>query len=316
MRLLTGNPLAWELDLPGGSAVSIGVFDGVHRGHQVVLRRLVATAATLAATPAVLTFDPHPLEVVAPDAAPKLLTTVEQRVEVFAELGIELVGVLPFVEIRDLTPQAFAREVLAERLAARHVVVGSDFRFGKDREGTAELLASLGGQLGFSVEPVELLAERDGEVVSSTRIRRLVASGAVEEAAEVMGRPHELRGRVIHGDSRGHSIGYPTANLHIPERMAIPADGVYAAWAVVEGKAWPAVVNIGVRPTFGVSSRTVEAHLLGFSGDLYGSQVALRFVSRLRDERRFGGVDELVEQLQRDVEEGRRRLEETRWRPE
>jgi riboflavin kinase/FMN adenylyltransferase len=316
MRLLTGNPLAWELDLPGGSAVSIGVFDGVHQGHRLVLRRLVATAAELAATPAVLTFDPHPLEVVAPDAAPKLLTTVEQRVEVLAELGIELVGVLPFVEIRDLTPQAFAREVLADRLVARHVVVGSDFRFGKDREGTAGLLASLGEQLGFSVEPVELLAERDGEVVSSTRIRRLVASGAVEEAAEVMGRPHELRGRVIHGDSRGHSIGYPTANLHIPERMAIPADGVYAAWAMVEGKAWPAVVNIGVRPTFGVSSRTVEAHLLGFSGDLYGSQVALRFVSRLRDERRFGGVDELVEQLQGDVEEGRRRLEETRWQPE
>lgn len=306
LRLLTGDPLGWEVDRP--TVVTVGVFDGVHLGHQKVMAKVVERAGALDARPAALTFDPHPLEFLAPDRAPRMLTSVDQRAELLSELGIELVGVLPFLQIRDLPPQAFGIEVLAERLQARWVAVGADFRFGRDRSGDPELLARVGQDHGFEVEVMGMLGEKDGEVVSSTRIRRYLAEGRVADAARLLGRPFELRGTVIHGDARGTGIGFPTANLHIPERMAIPADGVYAVRAATGDDVHPAVVNIGVRPTFGVSTRTVEAHLLDFSGDLYGTEMGLRFVARLRDERRFDSVDELVAQLHRDVAAGRELL--------
>lgn len=298
MKVLTGDPLAWRVDHP--TALTIGVFDGVHLGHQRVMSTVVSRAERGGTTPTALTFDPHPLEFLAPERAPKLLTDIDQRIELLVGLGIEVVGVLPFPQIRDLPASVFAREVLAECLKARLVVVGGDFRFGKERSGDAALLAELGAQLGFEVETVEMVGE--GEVVSATRIRRYVAEGEVEAAARLLGRPFELRGRVIRGDGRGREMGFPTANLHIPERMAIPADGVYSAWAVVDDEAHPAMVNIGVRPTFGVSARTVEVHLIDYRGDLYGKMMRVRFVERLRDERRFPSIEALISQLRSDRE--------------
>lgn len=306
--LLTGDPLGWEVD--GPTAVTIGVFDGVHLGHRRVMRRIVASAREADLHPVALTFDPHPLEFVAPDRAPSLLSTVDDRAELLGECGVEVVGVLPFLQIRDMVPRVFAEEVLARRLQARRVAVGANFRFGRDRTGDVGALARLGEEHGFSVEVVDLYGERDGEVISSTRIRTLLEAGEVRHAAALLGRWFSVRGPVIHGDARGRAIGFPTANLHVPDRMAVPAHGVYVAWAAFDGEPHPAVVNVGVRPTFGVNTRTVEAHLLDFDGDLYGTELTVSFVERLRDERRFGSVDELVAQIGQDVADARLVFEE------
>ncbi len=300
--VLEGDPLGWST--PGPSAISIGVFDGVHRGHRTVIERLLRRAERDNLVPTVLTFHPHPLAVVAPERAPRLLTTVEQRIELLGGLGVEVVGVLPFDRIRNTEPEIFARGVLAERLEARLVAVGTDFRFGHDRAGDVDTLRRVGEECGYEVATVELLNE-DDQPISSTRIRRLVAEGRVGEAADILGRPHEVRGRVVAGDGRGRTIGVPTANLEVDPDVALPGDGVYAAWAVVAGSVHPAVVNIGTRPTFDGEARIAEAHLLDFDGDLYGHPLALRFVSRLRGERRFDSVDELVAQIRADVNTAR-----------
>jgi len=304
--LLRGDPLGWSV--PGPSAVAVGVFDGVHVGHQEVARQIVEAARLQDLIPIALTFDPHPLEFLDPARAPLLLTSVEQRCELLGALGIGAVGVLPFPQIRDLAPEVFATEVLGARLQAKLVAVGADFRFGRDRKGDTHLLESLGGSIGMSVTIVQLIGELNGEKASSSRVRELIVVGDVEHAAVLLGRWFELRGPVMHGDSRGRQIGFPTANLHVPERMAVPADGVYAAFAGVGGAHHPAVVNIGSRPTFGPGQATVEAHLLDFDGNLYGSELSLRFVSRLRNEQRFESVDRLVEQIGRDVDAGSRIL--------
>jgi len=296
----TTDPLLWRSHCP--SAVAIGVFDGVHRGHQAVIEDLVEGAAALGLCPIALTFDPHPLEFLAPERAPRLLGSIEHRVELLGRLGVEIVGVLPFPIIRDLAPAVFATEVLSDRLMARQVAVGADFRFGRDREGDLTLLTEAGARAGFEVKAVSLVTAAGGEVVSSSQIRSMLEQGEVEAAERMLGRPFELRGPVIHGDARGRAIGFPTANLHIPDRLAVPAYGVYAAWAHWEGLERPAVVNIGVRPTFGKDGRTVEAHLLGFDGDLYGVEMTLRFVERIRPEVRFDGVEALVAQIGRDVQ--------------
>lgn len=298
--ILRGDPFGWHVDVEG-TAVAVGVFDGVHRGHQQVMADLTAMARSRGLVPAALTFDPHPLEFLAPDRAPDLLTTVEQRAELLAECGVEILGVLPFLEIRDLDPRAFVTEILCLRLKVGAIAVGENFRFGRDRGGDPALLHELGDANGFTVDVVEMVvhAGPDG-VISSTRIRELLAAGDVRLAAVLLGRPFVLVGPVIHGDSRGRTIGFPTANLHIPERMAIPANGVYACWVERNGARHAAVVNIGVRPTFGVSTRTIEAHLLDFDDDLYGESIALHFVDRIREERRFDGVDALVAQIATD----------------
>lgn len=305
-QVLTGDPLGWILEKP--TAITVGVFDGVHLGHQAVMARLREVAENGGLVTGALTFEPHPLELVNPAGAPKLLTSIEQRIEMLAECGMEVVGVLPFLQIRDLPPRMFALEVLAQRLQARHVAVGADFRFGQDRAGDIASLAAFGEEGGFEVEVVEMVGAVGGEVVSATRIRSLIAAGEVMAAARFLGRPFEVRGQVIRGDGRGRTIGFPTANLYVPERMAVPADGVYAAWAELAGETFPSLVNIGVRPTFGSDRRVVEAYLVDFEGDLYGRELALRFVDRLRPERRFESVEALVEQLHRDVETGRTRL--------
>ena len=300
--VLEGDPLGWST--PGPSAISIGVFDGVHRGHRSVIERLLRRADRDGLVPTVLTFHPHPLAVVAPARAPRLLTTVEQRIELLGGLGVQVVGILPFYRIRNMEPETFAQGVLAERLDARLVAVGTDFRFGHDRAGDLDTLRHVGERCGYQVAAVELLNE-DDQPISSTRIRRLIAEGKVGEAADILGRPHEVRGRVVKGDGRGRTIGIPTANLETPDEIALPGDGVYAAWAVAGGSIHPAVVNVGTRPTFDGQARITEAHLLDFDGDLYGHPLALRFVSRLRGERRFESVDDLVTQIRADVETAR-----------
>ncbi|HVR33145.1 MAG TPA: bifunctional riboflavin kinase/FAD synthetase [Acidimicrobiia bacterium] len=300
--ILRGDPFGWQVEAEA-TAVAIGVFDGVHRGHQQVMVDLTRMATERGLVPAALTFDPHPLEFLAPERAPDLLTTVEQRAELLAACGVQILGVLPFLEIRDLDPRAFVTEILCLRLKAQAIAVGENFRFGRDRGGDPGLLAELGLSNGFTVDVVDMV--RDGGpdgIISSTHVRELLSVGDVRGAAVLLGRPFALSGPVIHGDARGRSIGFPTANLHVPERMAVPANGVYAVWVEVGGARHPAVVNIGVRPTFGVSARMIEAHILEFDGDLYGQSVVLHFVERIREERRFDSIDSLADQIGADRE--------------
>jgi len=291
-------------------AVAIGNFDGVHLGHQALVRAAVADARAEAGTAMVLTFDPHPARVIAPERAPRTLLTLEQRAEVLAELGIDVVAVLGFdAAVAALSPQDFVREILVRGLGAKVVVVGERFRFGRDRAGDTALLARLGGESGFRVHAPPVVLQ-DGQPVSSSRIREALAEGDVVAAERLLGRPFFIDGRVVKGDGRGRQLGVPTANLET-RNESLPAKGVYAAWArtAKDAKPWPAVANLGERPTFEARGSTVEAHLLGFLGDLYGSLLRLSFVRRLRDERRFAGAAELVEQIRRDVEDARAILE-------
>lgn len=310
MIVLRGHPYEWEV--AAATAVTVGVFDGVHLGHRRVIADLVATAGKL--DPAVLTFDPHPLAILAPERAPKMLTDVEQRLNQFRALKVQVAGILDFPDIRQLTADEFCGRVLARALAAKRVVVGADFRFGRDRGGDSHFLEEVGPRLGFEVEIVDMLGTLDG-VVSSTRIRQALLDGRVEEATQMLARPYELTGTVAAGEKRGNQIGYPTANLAIAEDRLIPADGVYAAWALVGEEFWQSAVNIGFRPTFSGKERTVEAHLLGWNGDLYGQPMGLRFVSRIREERKFEAIDDLVVQIRKDVEAARQILQDAKVGP-
>jgi riboflavin kinase/FMN adenylyltransferase len=310
MRVLRGDPASWAATTPDGSAVSIGVFDGVHRGHRVVLADLADRARQSGGLDrVVITFDEHPLRVVAPEAAPNLLTSEEQRLELFEQLGIDVVALLPFRQVRDFTPDEFIKKVLVEAFHARIVAVGSDFRFGRDRVGDVALLRKAGDVNGFEVDTVQLLSE-GGHPLSSTEIRIMIAAGRVENAGEALGRPFELRGRVVPGDGRGQAIGIPTANLDVDPQLVIPGRGVYAAWVPRGGTRYAAAVNVGIRPTFGGEREIVEVHLLDFTGDLYGEELSVHFQSRVRDEQNFESVEALVAQLDQDLEEVRQRLAE------
>jgi riboflavin kinase / FMN adenylyltransferase len=275
--------------------LAVGEFDGVHIGHREVIR----------GANSVLTFEPHPRTVVAPESAPKLLTTLEQKADLIAALGVEELIVIPFDgSFAAQSAQAFVDGVLVEQLDARHVSVGENFRFGHRAQGDAALLRE---QDGFETRVVDLV-ELDGEIVSSTHIRGLVATGAVGDAARLLGAPFGMRGNVAHGDKRGRTLGFPTANLVPDPRHAVPDHGIYACRASVPGVGeWTAAVSIGVRPTF-VTGRglLVEAFLLDFEGDIYGRELRLDFLERLRGERRFDSVEALVEQMGRDVSETRR----------
>ena len=301
-------------------AVTIGAFDGVHLGHQAVLRlvRELATARGLRA--AVVTFDRHPAEVVRPESAPKVLTSLDQKLELLEATGaVDDCLVLPFDEARSKeTADEFVEELLVGVLRARLVVVGADFHFGYRRRGDVPLLQHMGADLGFEVLGLGLVASPDGTVAadsglpySSTRVRNLLAAGDVAGAAAILGHPHEVRGVVEHGDRRGRELGFPTANVAVPERICLPADGVYAGTFVdAAGVERPAAISLGRRPTFYEDSglRLLEAHVLDFDGDLYDQAVAVRFVAHLRAQERFDDVEALVAQMQRDVAEARRVL--------
>ncbi len=297
-----------------GAVVTIGAYDGVHKGHQAVLRLVRELADARGRSAACVTFDRHPAEIVRPESAPPLLTTLEQKLELLDATGtLDVCWVLVFDEERSREPaEDFVREVLVEGLQARLVVVGADFHFGHKRGGDVALLERMGAELGFEVLGLGLIAI-DGDPVatpySSTRIRELLAEGDVVAAARLLGRPHEIRGTVEEGDRRGRELGFPTANLAVPPRIGLPADGVYAGSLVDDdGIERPAAISVGSRPTFYPEGgpTLLEAYVLDFDGDLYGHQVKVRFREHLHAQIRFDGVDPLIEQLHRDVADTRR----------
>jgi riboflavin kinase/FMN adenylyltransferase len=295
-----------------GAAVTIGAYDGVHLGHQAVLRLVRELANARGLDAVCLTFDRHPAEVVRPESAPKLLTTLEQKVELLGETGfLDRTVVLTFDESRSHEPaEDFVREVLVDRLGARLVIVGADFHFGHRRHGTVRLLEQMGAELGFEVLGLGLVpieGESSGLPYSSTEIRRLLGEGRVADAARLYARPprpHEVRGIVEQGDQRGRELGFPTANVAVSSRLCLPADGIYAGTYVTpDGVEHAAAISLGRRPTFYVDAALslLEAHLLDFDGDLYGQPAKVRFVDWIRGEERFDSVEALVDQIARDV---------------
>ncbi|MDP9395936.1 MAG: bifunctional riboflavin kinase/FAD synthetase [Actinomycetota bacterium] len=293
---------------PRRSVVTIGVFDGVHRGHRVVIGRAVELARLTGLRAVAVTFFPHPSGVLRPGSEPATLTTLDHRLELLAGCGVDTTLVLPFD--RDLaarSPEEFVRTVLVERLRAAHVVVGANFRFGARAAGDLATLAELGEAFGFAVDGVELVrAEDQDEVWSSTWIRARVAAGDVEAAAAALGRPHRIEGVVVAGDRRGRTIGYPTANVEPVPGSAVPGDGVYAGWLCHPGGREPAAISVGTNPTFAGSQRRVEAYVLDRTDlELYGACVAVDFAARLRGMERFDSLDGLLEAMRRDVERTR-----------
>lgn len=289
------------------SVLTLGNFDGVHRGHQALLRRVAARARELVAASVVYTFHPHPLRVLNPSFCPPLLSSFEERVERIAAEGIDALVWARFdPEYAALEPEAFARDTLARGLGAAEVWVGPDFAFGRGRRGSIELLRAVGREEGFGVRVLDAFALA-GEVASSTRIREAVAEADFETAERLLGRPFSLRGAVVHGAARGRGLGFPTANVS-PREECLPPAGVYAAWALVGHVPVPAAVNIGTNPTFGGTETTVEAFLLDFEGDLYGAELELRFAARIRPEVAFRSPADLVRQIGSDVTQVRRVL--------
>ncbi|SFQ05691.1 riboflavin kinase / FMN adenylyltransferase [Amycolatopsis arida] len=306
-------------DLPGGwgrCVVTIGVFDGVHRGHQALIRRTVEVARARGLPSVVLTFDPHPSEVVRPGSHPAQLTTLRRKADLVEQLGVDVFAVLPFTpELSRLPAHDFAHEVLVDKLHAAVVVVGRNFRFGHKAAGDVELLRKLGERFGFVVDAAQLQGrtlpdgttgdQPVGEITfSSTYVRSCIDAGDVAAAAEALGRPHRLEGIVVRGEGRGRALGYPTANLSTPRFAAVPADGVYACWftrATAPDQRLPAAVSVGTNPTFSGRERTVEAYVLDLDEDFYGQHVALDFVHRLRGQIRFADPGELVDRIADDV---------------
>lgn len=286
--------------------MTVGVLDGVHLGH----RRLVAEVVADGLAPTVVTFDPHPIETLVPGTNPRLITDLAERIDLLASIGIERVAVLDLAEIRELSPETFVSEILVGKLAARRVVTGVDFQFGKNRTGNVALLASLSDRMGFTLDVIDLVISNG--TVSSSRIRGLIETQRVAEAAELLGSRYRMTNTVIDGDKRGREIGFPTANLNPPDRKVIPGDGVYAALAVVDGEVHPAAVNVGVRPTFGGGSRVIEAYLLDYENDLYDKRMTLEFVDCIRDELRFDSIDDLITRMKEDVRQTRSILAETK----
>ena len=303
----------------GRCVVTIGVFDGVHRGHAELINHAVKAGRSRGVPTVLMTFDPHPMEVVFPGSHPAQLTTLTRRAELVEEMGVDVFLVMPFTsDFMKLTPERYIHELLVERLHVVEVVVGENFTFGKKAGGNVTMLRKAGERAGFAVESLTLVHEvpdtdRDGTVTfSSTYIRSCVDAGDVVAAAEALGRPHRVEGVVVRGDGRGKGLGYPTANVAPPMYSAIPADGVYAAWftvlghgpvmgTVTPGKRYQAAVSVGTNPTFSGRTRTVEAYVLDTEADLYGQHVAVDFVSRIRGQEKFGSVDDLVVAMDRDT---------------
>ena len=305
-------------DLPHGSIVTIGAYDGVHVGHRAVVAEVRARAAAQGCASVVVTFDRHPAQVVRPENAPLQLTDLDQKLELLAATGVDYTVVVRFDgERAHESAEHFVSETLVGCLRARCVVVGHDFHFGYQRGGNVALLSQMGSRLGFDVIGMHLVGDTGGgPAVSSTRIRALLAEGEVAEAAVLLGRPHEVRGTVEEGDRRGGSIlGYPTANVMVPPEILLPADGVYAGWyGRADGSVLPAAVSLGSRPTFYPDGgpRLLEAHVLDFSGNLYGESARVRFVARIRSQERYDSAEALAARMARDVEEARERLRGSR----
>ncbi|WP_132993601.1 bifunctional riboflavin kinase/FAD synthetase [Gordonia zhaorongruii] len=309
-RGLDDVPAGW-----GRCVVTIGVFDGIHRGHAQLVTAATRAAAERGVPSVLMTFDPHPSEVVRPGSHPPQLSTLRRRADLAEEMGIDVFCVIPFTAtVAGQSPEDFAHEMLVEALHAAEVVVGDNFTFGHKAVGDVPKLRELGNRFGFEVTGVSLFGEH-AVTYSSTYIRSCIAAGDVELAAEALGRPHRVEGVVVHGERRGRDLGFPTANIAPPEHAAIPGDGVYAAWFTVlgdketddirVGERYAASVSVGTNPTFSGRNRTVEAYVLDVNADLYGMHVAVDFVSRLRGMAAYDGVDALIEAISDDVERTR-----------
>lgn len=297
-----------------GGAVTVGNFDGVHLGHRRIIERLKAKASEVGGPAVVFTFDPRPDEILRPHRVPPPLTTTERKAELLGELGVDGLIVYPAdAQFVQLGPRDFLDRMVRGVLRARAVVEGPHFFFGHQREGNTELLGRWCRESGVLFEVVEPVRV-DGQVVSSSGVRQLLAAGRIDEASRRLGRPYRMVGRVIHGVGRGATIGFPTANLGEVTTL-IPAEGIYAGQAVLEDQSWPAAISIGPNPTFGEGALKIEAHLVGYEGTLYGRRIAVDFLARLRNIRRFPSVDELVAQMGRDVAIVRALVEQCVHRP-
>lgn len=298
MRLFHGTDNA-EIQRP--TVLTLGVFDGLHLGHQLIMRTVVERARAIGAVPTVITFDPHPRSVLHPESAPPLLQTLDQKVEGFGVLGIEQTIVVRFDEaFSRIRAEDFLSDVVMDRLHAKEVYLGRGFAFGHNREGNIELLRRVSKELGFFADEVPEVRLRN-QRVSSSKVRELLSEGKVNLARRLLGRPYGVEGRVEHGAERGSSLGFPTANLH-PRNRVIPAHGVYVTGTLIDGEWRRSVTNVGVRPTFSADMEpSVETFVLNWAGDLYGDVVRVRFLYRLRDERKFASIEDLKTQIDKDV---------------
>ena len=291
---------------PGDHALSIGVFDGVHGGHRMLIARMLEEARARRLTGGVVTFHPHPVTVVHPDVSFSYIESLERRVELLRELGAAFVSVLTFTsELQQVAAADFTR-VLVEEARMRLLVVGDDFRLGRGGEGAVERLRAIGEEQGFEVIAVPLLADDSSHArISSTRVRETLVAGRMDEIAALLGRPYAIRGPVLRGEQRGRALGFPTLNVGVSPDRALPPNGVYVTRALVGDRTYGAVTNIGTRPTFDGRTTTVETHLLDFEGDLYGHVVTIELVHMLRGEQKFDGIDALTAQIARDVQQTR-----------
>lgn len=292
------------------TVVTVGTFDGVHRGHRDVVEKLVARANELGIASVLVTFDPHPMEIVNPAAAPLLLTSREEKLEVLAETGLEYLAVVPFTAaLSGFSAEEFVSRVLRRCFRMKELLIGYDHGFGRQRAGNAEVLEALGESEGFRVEVIPPVSARGGQSISSTSIRRAVAGGDLAKAAESLGRPYSVSGKVVQGDKRGRRIGFPTLNLGAPPpRKLLPPEGVYAVRAQTPAGQFGGMMNLGPRPTFGDAATSLEAHLFDTSGELYGEAVRLDFIARLRETRKFPSPEALRAQLEIDERAARRAL--------
>jgi len=299
MRIITGLEI-FNNNFEG-SVVTIGNFDGVHLGHVELFRRLKASSHSHDLPSVAVTFEPHPLKVLAPESAPGLITTFEQKVALISDAGLDCLAVVPFtIEMSQMTAESFVTRILCESLGMRHLIIGHDYAFGRGREGNYETLERLGLELGFTLEDLEPVG--DGNLIySSTLVRSRMIAGDMAAVSGILGRYHMITGKVVHGREIGHSIGFPTANIATQNEL-IPPDGVYAVVVSVEGRLVNGACNIGINPTFEGTLRTIEVFLLGFSGQIYGSDIAVYFVHRLRDVKKFPNPVELVNAIKNDVE--------------
>ncbi len=299
MRILTIDQIRDE-KIPG-SVVTIGNFDGVHRGHLEMFRRLVEAGRELGFPSIVVTFSPHPLVFLAPDKAPPMITTLDQKIALIAEAGIDYLLVVEFTRaFSEISADEFVRDILCDSLQMRHIVIGHDYAFGRNRQGNYETLTVLGNELGFTLEDLDPVGEGD-TVFSSTLVRKMIAAGDVAGASEILGRYHLIVGQVVHGREIGHMLGFPTANIATCNEL-IPADGVYAVIVTIEDQQFSGACNIGASPTFETQQRTVEVFILDFSGELYGRDISICFIERLRGVKKFSDVKELISAISHDVE--------------
>jgi riboflavin kinase / FMN adenylyltransferase len=283
------------------SIITLGNFDGLHLGHQELLKMVIQRAREKSAVSLVVTFRPHPLKILAPEKCPPLISIYEEKIQLFEKLGIDVLVKIPFTrDFSAKSPEAFVKDILCETLGAKEIFVGYNYRFGKGRAGNIKTLKGLGERFGFTVREVEQVS-LNGEVISSTKIRELVRDGEVEHAAALLGRPYAITGIVVKGDGRGKGLGFPTANI-APKHEIIPADGVYAVRLYVRDKFYDGIANIGLRPTFDKKNLTIEVHVFDFNEDIYGEEISLYFIRKIREEIKFENADALTRQIRSDIE--------------